>query len=157
MAGTDYWVLVPTAAEQNAAGTVSGAFVVSVADGSAADAQLLGNYAGKVTIGGRSGYLRAGPFTTAAAAAAYLKTGATSTSTPIPGVDITPSGGVTSSNPLIPASVGTFFDALTSANTWIRVAKVVVGGLLLIIGLVHITGATDNPVAAAARKVPLPV
>lgn len=46
--------------------------------------------------------------------------------------------------------------ALTSANTWIRVAKVVVGGTLLIVGLVHITGA-DNAVAAVAKKVPLPI
>jgi hypothetical protein len=54
------------------------------------------------------------------------------------------------------AEVGSFFSALTEKNTWIRVAKVVVGGLLLIVGLVHITGA-DNAVATAARKVPLPV
>lgn len=52
--------------------------------------------------------------------------------------------------------LGDFLAALTSANTWIRVAKVVVGGVLLIVGLVHITGA-DNAVATAARKVPLPV
>jgi hypothetical protein len=157
MAGTDYWVLVPTAAEQNAAGTVSGAFVVSVADGSAADAQLLGNYAGKVTIGGRSGYLRAGPFTTLAAADAYLKVGAQSTSTPIPGVDISPSGAVTTSNPLAGlAAIGQFFTSLGEANTWIRVAKVVVGGVMLIVGLVHITGAGGG-LADAARKVPLPV
>lgn len=46
--------------------------------------------------------------------------------------------------------------ALANKNTWIRVAKVIVGGVLLIVGLVHITGA-DNAVATAARKVPLPV
>lgn len=45
---------------------------------------------------------------------------------------------------------------LTSAALWIRVAKVIGGGALLIIGLAHITGAT-NTVATAARKVPLPV
>lgn len=49
-----------------------------------------------------------------------------------------------------------FLAALTSANTWIRVSKVVVGGVLLIVGLVHITGA-DGAVASAAKKVPLPV
>jgi hypothetical protein len=52
--------------------------------------------------------------------------------------------------------VSAFFTALGDSNTWIRVAKVVVGGLLLVIGLVHITGA-DNAVATAARKVPLPI
>ncbi len=56
----------------------------------------------------------------------------------------------------IPASVGNFFGALGNPNTWIRVSKVIIGGLLLVVGLVHITGA-DNAVASAARKVPLPV
>jgi hypothetical protein len=63
--------------------------------------------------------------------------------------------------PKVPAlsgidAIGAFFNALGDANTWIRVSKVVVGGLLLVIGLVHITGA-DNAVASLARKVPLPV
>jgi hypothetical protein len=157
VAGTDWWVLVPAAAEQNAAGVVSGAFVVSVAQGSAVDSQLLGNYAGKVTVGGKTGYLRAGPFTTAAAAAAYLKTGAAAAGTGIPGVSIAPSGAVTTSNPLAGlAAIGQFFTSLGEVNTWIRVAKVLAGGLLLVIGLVHITGA-DNAIATAARKVPLPV
>lgn len=56
----------------------------------------------------------------------------------------------------IPASIGNFFGALGQSNTWIRVAKVLIGGVLLIVGLVHITGAS-NAVANAARKVPLPV
>lgn len=54
------------------------------------------------------------------------------------------------------AQVGDLFGALTQANTWIRVAKVVFGGVLLIIGIAHITGA-GNAVASAARKVPLPI
>lgn len=53
-------------------------------------------------------------------------------------------------------AIGSFFGTLTSANTWIRVAKVLVGGIVLVIGLAHITGAS-NAVAQAARKVPLPV
>jgi hypothetical protein len=61
-----------------------------------------------------------------------------------------------SSSLAIPASIGNFFAALGEVNTWIRAGKVVIGGLLLIIGLVHITGA-DNAIATAARKVPLPV
>lgn len=61
------------------------------------------------------------------------------------------------SGPLgIPASIGSFFGALGQSNTWIRVAKVVVGGVLLIIGIAHITGA-GNAVATAARKVPVPI
>lgn len=57
--------------------------------------------------------------------------------------------------PGLPA-IGDFFSRLTEAATWIRIAKVVAGGVLLIVGLVHITGA-DNSVANVARKVPLPV
>lgn len=98
-----------------------------------------------------------GPFTTEATAQAAVKAGKTSAS---PQAAETPSeiGSQVSSGVLdgIPASVGSFFSALGNTNTWIRVAKVVVGGLLLVIGLVHITGA-DNALASAARKVPLPV
>lgn len=53
-------------------------------------------------------------------------------------------------------AIGAFFNKLGEANTWIRVAKVLVGGVLLIIGLAHMTGA-GNAVATTARKVPLPV
>lgn len=53
-------------------------------------------------------------------------------------------------------AVGRFFASLGEANTWIRIAKVLIGGVLLVVGLVHITGA-DNAVASAARKVPLPI
>lgn len=49
-----------------------------------------------------------------------------------------------------------FLSALTSPALWIRVAKIVVGGALLLIGVAHMTGA-DNAVASAARKVPLPI
>jgi hypothetical protein len=59
---------------------------------------------------------------------------------------------------LIPGlpQIGDFFGALTDANTWIRLAKVVFGGVLLIIGIAHITGAS-GAVADIARKVPLPI
>lgn len=54
------------------------------------------------------------------------------------------------------AQIGAFFAALSEANTWIRVAKVVIGGTLVVVGLAHITGA-DNAVAKAARRIPLPL
>jgi hypothetical protein len=152
-----WFVLVPTQAEQNVAGTVADAFIVEVAQGSAVANELTNNYAGKVTVGGKSGYLRAGPFTTLAAAQAYLQVGAQTTSTPIPGLGITPGGQITATNPLnFLQPIGQFFSDLGKANTWIRVAKVVVGGLLLIIGLVHITG-VGGAVADTARKVPVPI
>jgi hypothetical protein len=53
-------------------------------------------------------------------------------------------------------AIGNFFNNLGNSNTWIRVAKVAVGGALLIIGLAHMTGAT-NSIATAARKAPLPI
>lgn len=140
----------------NAAGTVADAFIVSVPQGSAVDKQLAGNYAGKVTVGGRSGYLRAGPFTSQAAAQSYLKVGAQNT-TIVPGLDVTPGGQLTASNPLnFLQPVGQFFRDLASPNTWIRITKVVVGGLLLVIGLVHITGISGTA-ADTIRKVPVPV
>lgn len=46
--------------------------------------------------------------------------------------------------------------ALTARNLWIRAAKVVIGGALVLVAFAHMTGA-DNAIAATARKAPLPV
>lgn len=57
------------------------------------------------------------------------------------------------------AAIGAFFNTLNHVSgkaLLIRGTKIVVGGLLLIIGLVHITGA-GGAVADAARKVPVPI
>lgn len=54
------------------------------------------------------------------------------------------------------AAIGDFFTALSSSNTWIRVAKVIVGGVMLIVGIAHITGA-GGAVADTARKLPAPI
>ena len=92
-----------------------------------------------------------GPYATKALAQASANqqtANATSTEFTLPGPSLP-------SLPGLP-QIGDFFASLGKANTWIRVGKVLVGGLLLIVGLVHITGA-DNAVASAARKVPLPV
>lgn len=66
-----------------------------------------------------------------------------------------PQGAVENAIPGL-VQIGDFFGALTSANTWIRAAKVIVGGTLLIIGIAHMTG-SDQAVAQVARKVPLPI
>jgi hypothetical protein len=47
-----------------------------------------------------------------------------------------------------------FLHAIDSSATWVRVAKVVIGGALVIVGLAKITGA-GNAVADVAGKVPL--
>jgi hypothetical protein len=49
-------------------------------------------------------------------------------------------------------SVTDFLKGLTAANLWIRVAKVAVGGALVLIGLAHITGADS-----IVRKLPVPI
>jgi hypothetical protein len=43
-------------------------------------------------------------------------------------------------------AVGGFFNGLTEAGTWIRVAKVVIGATLIIVGLARLTGA-DKAIA----------
>lgn len=47
-----------------------------------------------------------------------------------------------------------FLQGLTSANLWVRVAKVAIGGALLLIGLAKMTG-FDNAVSDVAKKAPL--
>lgn len=71
---------------------------------------------------------------------------------------LTPQGAAGAVGSTIPGvqQIGDFFSALSSKNLWIRAAKIAIGGALVIIGLAHITGA-GNAVAAAARKVPVPV
>ena len=54
------------------------------------------------------------------------------------------------------AQIGAFFGALTQANTWIRVIKIVFGGALMLFGLTHMTGA-DNAVAQTVKRIPLPI
>lgn len=56
-------------------------------------------------------------------------------------------------------AIGAFFIALTQRNTWTRILKVAFGGVLLIAGIVKMTGATDKlaglgPVGMAVSKVP---
>lgn len=45
---------------------------------------------------------------------------------------------------------------ISGTNLMVRAVKVIVGGIMLIVGLAHMTGAA-NDLAAAARKVPLPI
>jgi len=52
-------------------------------------------------------------------------------------------------------AIGNFFNSLGSANTWIRVAKVVAGGVLLIVGLAKMTGIDKGVVGKAVKIAPL--
>jgi len=66
--------------------------------------------------------------------------------------------GPTVSNPLDWLSnIGQFFTALTQPNLWLRVAKVVLGGVMVVAGLIKLTG-TDKKVyglaGVAAQRLP---
>lgn len=151
----DYWVLVPKASEQNVSGTVPDAFVVTVNQGSALDNQLLSNFSGQVTVGGKTGFLRAGPFTTMDAVNAYLKVGAQNAGTQIPGVDITPGGGLAPANPLsgitgvadsiakLAGTVKGIFDALSDWKMWASIGWILLGALLVGFALFKLTHASQ--------------
>jgi hypothetical protein len=51
--------------------------------------------------------------------------------------------------------IGSFFSALTQGATWIRVAEVLIGGILLLIGLNKAFGNPAGKAASAARGVAL--
>lgn len=53
-------------------------------------------------------------------------------------------------------AIGNFFNVLTNRNVWIRAAKVIIGGSLMVIGIAHLTG-SDHVIMQTARKVPLPI
>lgn len=153
MAALDWWVLVPRLSEQNAAGTVADAFIVSTPQGSPADNTLLNTDSGRVTVGGRSGYRRAGPFTSEADAKAYLKVGAQNVSSPIPGVDITPGGGFTAAGPLSPlAAVASFLAKLGQASLWLRIGEVALGLVLVAVGVAKLVPAF-TPAQMIAKRV----
>jgi hypothetical protein len=97
-----------------------------------------------------------GPYTTQAAANAAIP--AIQKAHPAPGavaqaIDAVTGKPQSNSSPLSWIADITGF---SGSNFVIRATKVIVGGMLLIIGLAHITGAS-NAVASAARNVPLPV
>lgn len=54
------------------------------------------------------------------------------------------------------AGLSSLLGDLTGKNLWVRAAKIIIGGGLVLIGVAHMSGA-DNAVASAARKVPVPV
>lgn len=103
-------------------------------------------------------------FTSQAAAQAYAKqvNGVTALSSdPITaaeqaaqGKTSNAAGATVTPDPL--TSIASFVGNLGQPATWIRVAKVIVGGALLLIGIAHMSGAS-SAVAQAARKVPLPI
>lgn len=101
-----------------------------------------------------------GPYSTKADAQAAVKKGLTAPTPggggvlpPPPGIDTPPSGGA--SNPASGlAAIGDFITTLETAATWERVAKVVLGAALILVGMAKLTGAT-GAIKSAAGKVPV--
>lgn len=52
-------------------------------------------------------------------------------------------------------AIGNFFGNLAKSDTWTRVLKVIVGGVLMIVGLAKLTGIEKGIVGTAIRKAPL--
>ena len=100
-----------------------------------------------------------GPFSSEAEANAYVTAHKTK---PLIGDEIPGTGGTPDLKPDVPNpltginAIGDFFSRLTNSNTWIRAAKILVGGMLVLVGIAHMTGAS-GAIAETARKVPLPV
>jgi hypothetical protein len=53
------------------------------------------------------------------------------------------------------SSVTDFLSDLTAANLWIRVAKVAIGGIILIVGLAQLTGIEKGIVGTTVKAAPL--
>jgi len=98
-----------------------------------------------------------GPFTTQAAANAAIP--AIQKANPSPGV-LGEVAADNNSNPLGQAASGIttlegFLSALGDKNLWIRTAKIVIGGSLLLVGVAHLTGADSKIAKTAIKYAPL--
>lgn len=96
----------------------------------------------------------AGPFATQAQAAAWQTSANTAGNSPGSAIGGTVNAAASSIPGL--SAIGDFFGALTQSATWIRVVKVIVGGVMLVVGIAHMSGASGK-IAETARKVPLPI
>lgn len=144
MANTWWWVVVPPA-EQNASTIPGDAKIISTPEGSAAYNTLLNTDSGTVQVGGQPYVRYMGPFATKADAQ-NAKPG---NLTIVPGYTVTPSGQV--QGPLSGlAAIGDFFSKLGQANTWLRVAEVLLGAGIIIVALAKL--ASDTPAGRAAVK-----
>lgn len=100
-----------------------------------------------IVVEGISWFNIQGPFTTQAAANAAIP--GIQKANPAPGEAAQIATNAKNATGL--GSVVDFLQGLTSANLWIRVAKVLVGGVMLIVGLAKITGA-DKAIGGVASK-----
>lgn len=52
-------------------------------------------------------------------------------------------------------AIGKFFGNLTKSDTWTRILKVVIGGVLMVVGLAKLTGIDKGIIGTAVKKAPL--
>ena len=166
---TTWWIVVPSLSEQNVTATPSDAIIATVSDTSIQYHTWLNTDSGGASYNGKTYYRRMGPFTSLSDAQNAYNTGATNASTPIPGVDITPGGGITTSNPLsgitgiahgiaaISGVIKGIWDTLTNWRMWASLGWLVLGVVLLIAGMLmwkgkQIAQVAPGPVGTAARS-----
>lgn len=134
-----WWIVVPSLDERNVAATPKDALIAQVPDTSTQYGTWLNTDNGGASYQGKTYYRRMGPFTSLKDAQAAFKTGATNAASPIPGVDITPGGGLTAVNPLagiegLSKIFGDFFSGLTNGKMWRSLGWVLLGILLMLAG-----------------------
>lgn len=163
------WFIIAPAGESTGSGlegTIpkgAKAYDASGATYTALNDDFTNNNSTPVTIGGTKWEAVMGPFSTKAQAVAATPPswqsvlagaveGAVTNTTPTPQAN--PVAGLTSWE----TSLTNFLGDLSSKNTWIRVAKVTVGGLILLVGLAKLTGADKaigGVVDTAVKAAPL--
>lgn len=88
----------------------------------------------------------AGPYTSYAAADAAAKSfGPNSNYSPAPGVSISPSGQTSVAGTSLAglSQIGDFFGRLAEGSTWVRVAEVIIGLGLIVVGLAKLASGTS--------------
>jgi hypothetical protein len=148
MATRNWWVVV-LQNEQNSNTVPNDAQIISTVPGSSDDNTLFGN--GGPVHGKYWRYM--GPFKSQTEAKAAKPGPATI----VPGVTVSPSGKVSGPGSTIfngINAVGDFFNKLSEANTWLRIAEGLLGGILIAVSLAKLTG-VENVISKAVTKIPV--
>ena len=169
MAGTSYFNIIPHS--QWGQSSPSGVIAIGVPTGSSQYTTINGDVNGtgfpydgktydlwngpfsseaeaKASVGGASGWSYAGVLGALALNEISKSTTGESAST-----GTATKAGASAGNAI--TSVTQFLQGLTSASLWIRVAKIVVGGALVIVGVAHLTGVDNKVISGATKALPL--
>lgn len=163
-----WWIVVPSLSDQerNGQATPADAIIAQVSDSSQQYKTWLNTDNGGATYNGKTYYRRMGPFTNLKDAQDAYKTGAQNAPTGIPGIDITPQGGITTSNPFqgladvanALAKIGAvMFDigkAVTDGKMWRSLGWLILGLLLALGGAALWLKGSFNPISMLKKGVP---